>query len=402
MGKLVIHNEKIVNKEAFIQCCPFSAMEIDAKGQVNINAACKMCRVCVKKAQNGEVEFVDGDEAPAVDKSLWRGVCVYVDHVEGKIHPVTYELIGKARELADKIHEPVYALFIGSGITEEAKELLHYPVDEIAVFDEPELRDFRIEPYTALFEEFIKKYKPGSILVGATTVGRQLAPRVAARMGTGLTADCTILDMEQNTDLSQIRPAFGGNIMAHIFTPRTRPQMATVRYKIMQAAPRREQIYGKLTVLKASAPQLVSRIEILSVEKKPKVKSIEQADIIVAAGRGIKRREDLEMIEKLAELIGGEIAGTRPLIEAGWLEPRRQIGLSGRTVRPKLIITCGISGAVQFCAGMSSADNIIAINSDPAAPIFSIAHTAAVGDIYEIVPRLIDSIKAGKAGHGNV
>lgn len=399
MGKLIVHNDKIVDKHEFAKKCPFSAMEVGADGNLTINSACKMCRVCVRASKNGEVEFVEDENKVLLDKSLWKGICVYVDHVEGKIHPVTYELIGKAKELADKISQPVYALFIGCGITEEAKELLHYPVDEVIVYDMPELKDFRVEPYTAVFEAFVKERRPGSILVGATTVGRQLAPRIAARMKTGLTADCTVLDMEPNSDLSQIRPAFGGNIMANIYTPNHRPQMATVRYKIMEAAKRSEETHGKLTEKKLPADKLKSGIEILAVEKKPKVKMIEQADIIVAVGRGLKRKEDLDLIQKFADSIGAELAGTRPLVEAGWIDGKRQIGLSGRTVRPKLIVCLGISGSVQFAAGMNGADNIIAVNTDPEAPIFNIAHVAVVGDLYEILPALTDMIKNGKAAN---
>lgn len=393
MGRLVIHNDRIADREAFVRLCPFSALEIK-DGEVNVNAACRMCRICIKKSKNGEAEYIEqtADDHAPVDKSLWRGICVYVDHVGGVIHPVTYELIGKARELADKTGQRVYALFIGHDLGGAAEELRYYPVDEVCVYDDIELRDFRVEPYTAAFTDFITAYKPCAILVGATTVGRQLAPRVAARVGTGLTADCTQLEIEPNTDLSQIRPAFGGNIMAHIFTPRHRPQMATVRYKIMNAPPRSGVKRGSVTVRTLAPVALRSGIEILSVTPKPPVKSIEQADIIVAAGRGVRQKSDLAMIERLADALGAELAGTRPMIESGMIEPRRQIGLSGRTVRPKLIITCGVSGAIQFCAGMNGAEHIIAINSDPEASIFRVAHTGIVGDIYEVVPRLIGLI----------
>lgn len=396
MEKLVIHNEKIRNKEEFVKVCPFSAMEIKG-GAVEINAACKMCRLCVKRSQNGEVTLETVEEKTVLNKDEWRGVCVYVDHVEGRIHPVTYELIGKARELADRISQPVFALFLGSGIREKAEELLHYPVDEVIVCDDPALRDFRIEPYAAAFEAYIRERKPGSILVGATTVGRQLAPRVAARMNTGLTADCTVLEMEETTDLSQIRPAFGGNIMAHIVTPRTRPQMATVRYKVMSAPPRsRDPLGGKITELSVSPEKLASRIEILSVEDKDTARGIEHAEILVAVGRGVKSKEDIELVRRFADAIGAEMACSRPLVEAGWMEHGRQIGLSGRTVRPKFIVCCGISGAIQFAVGMKGADRIVAINTDPEAPIFRVADVAIVGDLYQVLPVLTEKILKAK------
>ena len=222
MPKLVIHQEKVEDPQVLVDICPFGAME-EKDGKLSINAACKMCKLCVKKGPAGAVEYVEDEKKEEIDKSQWNGIAVYVDHVDGEIHPVTYELIGKARELASKIDHPVYALFMGNNISDKAEELLHYGVDKVFVYDFPELARFKIESYTSVFEDFIKKHQPCAILTGATTVGRQLAPRVAARMKTGLTADCTILEMDENTDLSQIRPAFGGNIMAHILTPNNRP-----------------------------------------------------------------------------------------------------------------------------------------------------------------------------------
>ncbi|MGI6280289.1 MAG: electron transfer flavoprotein subunit alpha/FixB family protein [Acutalibacteraceae bacterium] len=382
-----------------MKVCPFGALEVkDSK--VSVNAACKMCLLCVRKSENGEIECIEEEQKPAVDKSIWRGICVYVEHIEGEIHPVTYELIGKARELADKIGHKVYCLMMGENIEESAKQLLYYKADEIYVYDHKELRDFRQEPYTAVFEDFINNVKPCAILVGATTVGRQLAPRVAARFKTGLTADCTVLDIDSNTDLVQIRPAFGGNIMAQIATPYNRPQMATVRHKVMDTPKKLNTPYGNIKVCSIDEDKLLSKVEILSVEKKPKTESIDDAEIIVVAGRGIKKAEDLELVKNLADVLGGTFACTRPLVENGMCEAKRQIGLSGRTVRPKLIITCGVSGAIQFVSGMNSADTIVAINTDENAPIFNFAHYGIVGDIYEVLPRLTQMISKGEGING--
>ena len=236
------------------------------------------------------------------------------------------------------------------------------------------------------------------LLVGATTVGRSLAPRVAARFRTGLTADCTILDIKENTDLVQIRPAFGGNIMAQIVTPNSRPQLATVRYKVMSAPERSESESGEIVKLFIGKEKLKSNINVLEVVPKSKEKEISEADVLVVAGRGVKSEKDLAMIKELAELLGGELATTRPLIEAGWVDAKRQVGLSGRTVRPKLIITCGVSGAVQFTAGMNNSDYIFAINCDEKAPIFKVAHYGIVGDIYDVIPMLIEKIKSNVSG----
>ena len=395
MAKLIIHQEKIKDPKELTTICPFGAME-EKDGRVSINAACKMCRLCVKKGPAGAVEYVEEKEKKTIDKSQWNGIAVYVDHVDGEIHPVTYELIGKARELAAVIKHPVYALFMGSKIKEKAEELLHYGVDKVFVYDNPQLDRFKIEPYTAVFEDFIEKQKPSAILTGATTVGRQLAPRVAARMKTGLTADCTILEMDKNTDLSQIRPAFGGNIMAHILTPNNRPQMATVRYKVMNAPERMEETSGEIISCEIDEEKLKSNVEVLDIVLKEQEQFIESADVLVVAGRGVKKEEDLAMIQELADLMKGQLACTRPLVEAGWVDAKRQVGLSGRTVRPKLIITCGVSGAIQFVAGMNHSDCIISIDSDEKAPIFKTAHYCLVGDLYEIIPKLIEKVKAAK------
>lgn len=396
MGRLIVHQDKVTDIAAMVALCPFKALE-DNNGKLEINAACKLCKLCVKKGQPGAMEFVEEEVGPKVDKSLWNGITVYVDHVEGEIHPVTLELLGKARELADKINHPVQALFLGSDIGDKAQELLHYGVDKVYVVDTPELKDFKIESYAAAFEQYINEVKPSSILVGATPVGRQLAPRVAARFKTGLTADCTILEMHDNTDLVQIRPAFGGNIMAEILCSNTRPQLATVRYKIMNAPERSAEPKGEIVKMEVPADKLKARMEVLGIVKKEKVKTIESADVLVVAGRGLKKVEDLDMIRQLADALGGDIACTRPLAEAGWMDANRQIGLSGRTVRPKLIITCGVHGAIQFVAGMNNSEQVVAINSDPEAPIFKVANYALVGDIYEIVPQLIEKIKQGGA-----
>lgn len=396
MPRLVIHQEKITDAKALQKLCPFGAIDVDDAGQVAINAACKMCRICVKKGPAGAVVYEEDTKVIAIDKSLWKGVLVYVDHVDGEIHPVTYELIGKAKELASVTHQPVYALFLGHEIMDKSQELLHYGVDQVYVYDQPELARFKIDAYCTAFCDFIDLMKPSSILVGATTVGRQLAPRVAARMRTGLTADCTVLKMEESTDLIQIRPAFGGNIMAQIFTPNHRPQMATVRYKVMDAPVRQEKAKGEIILRQLPSKNLASLIDVLDVKRKPPEQSIEAAEVLVVAGRAIKKQADLDMVNELCDLLAGQMACTRPLVESGWVEAKRQVGLSGRTVRPKLIITLGVSGAIQFVAGMDHADTIVAINTDEKAPIFKVAHYGLVGDLYQILPQLIQQLKNKK------
>lgn len=391
MGKLVINHALVTPEKAAAleQICPFGAISYK-DGKLDISSGCKMCKMCVRKGE-GLVEFEEGQKE--VDKSLWKGICVYADCSEGKIHRVTYELCGKARELAKVTGHPVYVLVIGSNVEACAQKLLHYGVDKVFVYDHSAFEEFRIEPYAEAFYDFIQKERPSSILVGATNLGRQLAPRLAARCRTGLTADCTVLEMKENTDLVQIRPAFGGNIMAQIVTPNTRPQFCTVRYKVFAEPKPTTEPAGQIIHMPVSDRMLESAIRILGSKKKPKDVDIAEAEVVVAVGRGAASEAMRAYAEELAELLGGVVACTRPMMENNVYDAKRQIGLSGRTVKPKLIFCLGISGAVQFAAGMKSSDCIVAINNDPAAPIFNISHYYVVGDVNEIVPRLIEMIK---------
>lgn len=389
---LVIHKDKVTREigERLKAACPFGAISYDEENGLSIGMGCKVCKLCVKKGE-GAVTFEE-ESSPKVDKDQWKGVLVFCEHFHGKIHNVTFELLGKARELAKVNDQKVMSLMIGSGITESAKELYCYGADEVYIYDDPGLNDFLIEPYTNVFYSFIREIRPSSILVGATNVGRSLAPRVAARLKTGLTADCTSLEMTKDTDLVQIRPAFGGNIMARIMTPNHRPQFCTVRYKIF-FKPERVESDKQPIVMKVSPDMLRSNAEILDIEMKPEDVDISEADVIVQCGRGIKNKADLAMVQELADLLGARMACTRPLVENNWFDAKHQIGLSGRTVKPKLLICIGVSGAVQTVAGMKGSELIIAINNDPKASIFDVANYGLVGDLYEIVPLLIKKIR---------
>jgi electron transfer flavoprotein alpha subunit len=388
---IIINQHRIQDAQALLALCPFGALCLSSDGGLEITAGCKVCKVCVRKGPEGVFEYQDEAVSP-VEKNLWRGIAVFAEQVEGQVHPVVLELIGKARQLAALIEQPTYVLLAGSRVGNQAEELLHFGVDEVFLYDQLPLENFLIEPYAAVFEDFIQRVKPSTVLVGGTPLGRSLAPRVAARFRTGLTADCTSLEMQPNSDLDQIRPAFGGNIMAHIRTPNHRPQFATVRYKMFAAQERQDTPAGKVTVCEVSPERLFSRIRVASIHRKLPAQKLEDAEVIVVAGRGIRRESDLEWVRGLAESLGGQVAATRPLIEAGWVDSRCQIGLSGRTVKPRLIITCGVSGAIQFVAGMKNSDCIISINTDADAPIMKLAHYALVGDLYQILPLLMDQL----------
>ena len=395
MAKIAILERKCTGCGLCAQNGPFGAIDMK-DGKPDLNAACKVCGICVKNCPEKAILKLE-TKVDSVDKSKWNDILVFAEVSGGQLHPVCLELIGKARELAKNVNYKVKTVLVGSGVSAFAEELRHYGVSEIAVYDDPSLSYFRADAYAACVEDYIKFAHPSVVLVGATSLGRSLAPRLSTRFHTGLTADCTKLELRENTDLVQIRPAFGGNIMAQIITTNTRPQFATVRYKVMNPPVRTEEASGEIVTRKIPKGVLESRVSCVSVQPIPPKKSISDAEILVVGGRGLQKESDLDMVKELARLLGGDWATTRPLVEKGWNTNDRQIGLSGRTVRPRLIITCGVSGAIQFTACMNGSDHIVAINTDKNAPIFDVAHVAIVGDLYEIVPALIRQLKEAQA-----
>jgi|SRR5665648_15581 len=325
----------------------------------------------------------------------YSGVMVYAEQRDSKIHKVSYELIGKARELADKLNEKVYCCICGPSDL-QINELIYRGVDKVfyikndEIFNTPE-----VMTYAKNVTNIIDKVKPEICLFGATSFGRSLAPRVAASLKSGLTADCTGLEIdEEDNKLIQIRPAFSENILAHIKSQYL-PQMSTVRYKEFDEALRDDTRTGEVEIVEAISIEN-NAIEILE-EITEEILNITDAKIVVSAGRGLKTSEDFKMIEELAKLLGGEVGSSRPLVEEGFISKAHQVGYSGNRVKPKLYIACGISGAPQHQAGMKESDMILAINSDPSAPIFNIADYGIVGDIYEIIPQMISKIKNKRA-----
>lgn len=377
--------------EHCITICPFGALEL-ATDHIAVLDTCRLCRLCVRQCPV-QAMYIEIQGATLEKQSDAKDILIVAEYENGELHPVTLELIGKGRQMADETLANLGCVLIGSGTKEYAEYILDYGVDTVFIYDQEELEYFRIEPYTNAVQGVIEEFVPGIVLFAATPQGRSLAPRVAARCRTGLTADCTTLDVRPNGELVQIRPAFGGNIMAQIVTPKHRPQMATMRYKIMDAALPRRNFGAKAKIRILTSDKLASGITVLNIEKRPPESSIADAEIIVAAGRGIGQRETLDLVEKLANLLGGQVGVTRPLVENGWAHYTQQIGLSGRAIRPKLLITVGISGAVQFSASITGASTIVAINHDPDAPIFQSAHYGLVGDLHEILPALIQQLQ---------
>lgn len=395
MGKLIINQNFVTDEivKELEKVCPFNAFEYDGN-ELSINASCRNCKQCVKRGPSGVITYIEEKEVISINKDEWVGLTVFVELEFGKVHPVVFELIGKAKELAEKINHPLYAVMIGSKkqIEENANEVLSYGVAKLYVYQNEMYENFNIDRAYHCMKDFIEKVKPSVILYGGTSLGRSFAPKVAAEFKTGLTADCTSLGIKDNTDLVQVRPAFGGNIMAQIICAKTRPQMATVRYKIFKK-PDKEVPHGEIVLMNNESINMDSFVKLISTVRKESNIDISEADVIVACGRAFKSEKDLEIARELADLLGGVVACSRPLCEAGLMNVRYQIGLSGKTVSPKLIFILGISGAIQFTSGMNNSDLIIAINSDPNAQIFDTAHYGIVGDVYKIVPELIKLIK---------
>lgn len=325
-------------------------------------------------------------------------IFVFIEQRDGKIADVSYELLGEAANLALDLGQKVIGILPGKDIKDKAEELIAYGADEVIVADDPALLEYSTAPYAKIMAEVVRKRDPEILLIGATSIGRDLGPRISARLKTGLTADCTLLKIDPETkELHMTRPAFGGNLMAVIQCRNNRPQMATVRPGVMQPLERDDQRKGIVTVLELDFSDEVKDVEILEViRKEKKKKDIKDARFIVAGGRGTGSKENFEKLEELADVLGGEIAGSRAAVESGWLDADKQVGQTGKTVKPEVYIACGISGAIQHVAGMENSGIIIGINKNETAPIFEVADLGIVGDMNVIVPLLSEALKKAR------
>jgi electron transfer flavoprotein alpha subunit len=330
----------------------------------------------------------------AGDISAYRGVWVFAEQKEGKVANVVTELLGEGRKLADQLGEKLSAVLLGDGMEAAAQELISYGADNVYLVDHPSLQRFNDESYADIFTQLISRYKPEIVLMGATTYGRSLGPRVASRLNTGLTADCTQLEIDtERRLLLQTRPAFGGNLMATIICPDHRPQMSTVRPKVMKALDPDPSRVGEIIRPDVDIP-LDTRVKVLeTVTTLCEKVNLTEADIIVSGGRGLGDPGNFALVEELAQILGGAVGASRAVVDAGWVDYSHQVGQTGKTVGPKVYFACGISGAVQHLAGMSSSDTIIAINKDPDAPIFKVATFGITGDVVEVLNALISEFK---------
>jgi electron transfer flavoprotein alpha subunit/NAD-dependent dihydropyrimidine dehydrogenase PreA subunit len=377
-----------------VGACPFGSIEM-AGDYPEIKDDCRLCGSCVEACPEGAITIKETEGE--ADLSEYKGVMVYAEQRKGVVHPVAYELLGKGRELADQLGEPLYTVLIGSDVKAGAEGLAVRGADKVFTYEDPALEDFRDDPYSALMAELVREVKPSLFLIGATSIGRSLGPKLAAVLETGLTADCTGLEIDPETRLLlQTRPAYGGNIMATIICPNSRPQMATVRYKMMKEAEVDNSKKGEIVAKPVDMDAVPDRIKIIDYQPSPEQVNIVDAEIVVSGGKGLGEPSGFAVIEELAQALGGAVGASRPTVDEGWKEYRHQVGLSGRTVRPKLYMACGISGAVQHLAGMKTSDVIIAINKDREAPIFSVSTLGAVGDLYEVIPILAEKIRKHK------
>ena len=396
---VVVIKEECNGCEACLASCPYDAIEM-VDGVAWINEKCTICLACIEACPVEAIIQEESEvELPDLDKDAYSGIWIFAEQRNGKVSSVAMELLGAGGKLAEKTGEKLTAVLLGHDMEEAARELVHYGADEVLYIDDPSLAQFNDGPYASVLSDLIEEHKPSIVLAGATFMGRSFIPMVASRVKTGLTADCTALEIDPETgDLMQTRPAFGGNIMATIICPRHRPQMATVRHKVMAAAPKDPGHKGEVHIIRGvDEDRMDNRTNVLEVvEEIIDTVNLAEADIIVSGGRGLGGTEGFKIIEELALALNGAVGASRSAVDSGWIPYSHQVGQTGKTVQPKLYIACGISGAVQHLAGMQASDVIVAINKDADAPIFDVATYGLVGDAFQIIPEIIRSVKASR------
>ncbi len=393
-----IDRDKCSGCESCLAVCPYESI-VMKEGKAFINEFCQMCKTCLEVCPEGAIkEIIETKPSGVAMDNLddYKGVWIFAEQRDGIVAPVANELLGAGRRLAGRLQVELSAVLFGADAA-QAEELIKWGADKVYFCESELFKKFNDEPYSNLLSKLIDTYKPEVVLAGATAIGRSFLPRVAARLRSGLTADCTSLDVEDDSrNLVQTRPAYGGNIMASILCPRTRPQMATVRPKVMKKGEYDPARKGE--VIRVDADGIPCRTKVLEAHRETsghKV-NLQEADVIVSGGRGLKSAEGFKLLHELASLINGAVGSSRAAVDEGWIPYSHQVGQTGKTVCPKLYIACGISGAVQHLVGMQSSDTIIAINKNPEAPIFNVASYGLIGDLHEIVPLLIKKIKEHK------
>jgi electron transfer flavoprotein alpha subunit len=389
-----------IDIEACIGCgvcediCTFDAIEV-IDGVALVNEKCTLCGSCVDSCEVEALSIEQKEKAVQADLAEWSGIMIFAEFRQGKVVPVSFELLGIGRQLADQQNVSLSAVLLGSGLGDAARDLVSYGADVVYQVDDPALEYFTDEIYGNILEDVAREQKPEVVLAGATAIGRSFIPLVATSLATGLTADCTQLAIRaEDGVLLQTRPAFGGNIMATIECPHTRPQMSTVRPRVMKAIEQDLDRKGEIVNYQPKPERLQSKVKVLrSVLEEQDQVNITEGDTIVAGGRGLDNEKGFNLIKELADAVDGAVGASRAAVDSEWIAYSHQVGQTGKTVNPKLYIACGISGAIQHVVGMQSSETIVAINKDADAPIFDVATYGIVGDLFEVVPKLIEKIK---------
>ena len=385
--------EECVGCGLCIKACPFDALEL-VDGKAVVNEKCTLCGICLSSCKFSAIEIPESDRTGAVNIDEYRGVWVFVQPDGDSVHHVSLELVAEGRKLADQLDTELNCMILGNDNKPQIDELSHYTIDRLYTVESPVLERYRTKPFVDASVALIKKHKPEIVLIGATSTGRDFGGGLATELRTGLTADCTDLTIEAETrSLLQTRPAFGGNIMATIKSAKHRPQMATVRPKVFPLPHKVEKHSIEIVSEHIELTERSQKTKILEWITSEEEVNLADANVIVSGGRGVGKPENFAMLHELADLLNGAVGASRAVVDAGWLDYSHQVGQTGRTVRPTVYIACGISGAVQHLAGMKTSDVIIAINKDPDAPIFKIATYGFVGDVMDIVPKIIRDIK---------
>lgn len=390
---IIVDVSKCIACGACVGSCPFGAIEM-GDSTAKITDKCTSCGSCIESCPVEAIVNTDKSEKEEVALDAYKGVWVFAEQRDGNVMNIALELLGEGKKLATDLGVELGAILIGDNVADKAQEMFAYGADTVYLVEDPALKNYRTESYTAVIENLVKTYKPEIVLIGATNIGRDLGPRVAGRLHTGLTADCTKLEIDPETRLlQQTRPAFGGNIMATIQCPNYRPQMSTVRPGVMKKTAPDANRTGKVVKVDYDQATQVRTIVREVVREASKVVNLEEAQVIVSGGRGLGGPDGFKLLQQLVDELGGMLGASRGAVDSGWIPANHQVGQTGKTVHPKIYIACGISGAIQHVAGMQNAGCIIAINKNANAPIFKVADYGIVGDLYQVVPVLIEAIK---------